>query len=169
MIRSDHATSPPLAKAAHRAWRRPGFSLLEVVLSLAIFFGSLAILSQINWNGTRAAVQAQLSAQALMRCEAKLQEVIAGAEPLADQQNVPFDDNSEWTWSLQTAPTTFTELVVVKVTVERTSSSSLGNISLSLQRWMRDPAVLIEAAEEQAALAAEQSASSSSSSSGGGL
>jgi len=145
-----------------------GFSLLEVVLSLAIFFGSMAILSQINWNGTRAAVQAQLSAQALIRCEAKLQEIVAGAETLADQQNVPFEDNSEWTWSLQTAPTTFPELLAVKVTVSRTGTSSLGNISLSLQRWMRDPEVLIEAAEEQAAIAAEQEAASSSSSSTSG-
>lgn len=160
MIRSPNALRRP--KTTHA-----GFSLLEVVLSLAIFFASLAILSQINWNATRAAVQAQLNAQALMRCEAKLQEVVAGAEVLADQQNIPFDDNAEWTWSLQTAPTTFPELLAVKVTVSRTGSSSLGNVSLSLQRWMRDPEVLIEAAEEQAALAAEQAESSSSSSTSG--
>ncbi|MBI1348464.1 hypothetical protein GC163_19495 [bacterium] len=133
-----------------------GFTLLEVVLSLAIFFTSMAVLSQINWNATRASVQAQLTTQALLRCEAKLQEIVAGAEPLSDQQNVPFDDNAEWTWSLQTAPTVMPELLVIRVTVSRVSDSSLGNASVSLERWMRDPEVLIEAAEEQAAIEADQ-------------
>ena len=66
-----------------RNQHRPGLTLLEIVLSLAIFFGALAILSQLSWNGARAAVQARLKTQAIIRCEAKLAEVLAGAETLS--------------------------------------------------------------------------------------
>lgn len=140
------------------ASRCSAFTLLEVVLAFAIFFGSLAILSQIQWNGTRAAVQARLSAQAMLRCEAKLQELVAGAEVLADQSDVAFEDDPTWTWSVSTTATTYAELLQVQVTVRRQTESSLGNVSESLTRWLRDPNTFLEAAE-----AAEQAASSGSS------
>lgn len=123
------------------------FTLLEVVLAFAIFFASLAILSQIQWNGTRAAVQSRLSAQAFMRCEAKLQEIVAGAEVLADQSDVAFEDDPTWTWSVSTATTTYPDLLQVQVTVRRQTDSSLGNVSESLVRWLRDPNLFLEAAE----------------------
>ncbi len=137
--------------------RRPraGFSLLEVVLALSIFFGAIAVLSQVSWNGTRAAVQSQLKAQALFRCEAKMQEVVAGVEALSDQSDVPFEDDSSWVWSLTAATTDLSGLVLVEVTVSRNGGSGLSSASQKLRRWMRDPEVLIQAAEDQAALASE--------------
>ena len=57
---------------------RTGLTLLEIVLAIAIFFGSMAALSQLAWNGTRASVQARLKSQATIRCDAKLNEVLTG-------------------------------------------------------------------------------------------
>jgi type II secretory pathway component PulJ len=37
-----------------RSSDRDGLTLLEIILSLSIFFGALAILSQLAWNGARA-------------------------------------------------------------------------------------------------------------------
>ena len=45
---------------------RGGLTLLEILLAVAIFFGSLVVLSQLAWNGTRAAVQARLKTQAII-------------------------------------------------------------------------------------------------------
>lgn len=136
--------------ARHTAGMAPsGLTLLEVVLSMAILFGSLAVLSQLAWNGSRAAVQGQLKTQAVLRCEALLAEVVAGAVPLQSTSNVAFSDDPRWTWSLAVGETSFPELMLVEVTVAHASGSSpLSHVSHTLRRWMRDPAIF-EAALEQ--------------------
>jgi general secretion pathway protein I len=144
--RGDASQDHALPRASGRATRRrrqhaTGFTLLEVVLALTIFFGSIAVLSQINWNGTRAAVQSRLKAQATLLCESKLQEVLVGAEPLSDQSNVAFEDDSNWTWSLTSTATSLPDLIMVEVTVSRDVPGGLGSVSQSLRRWMRDPSL----------------------------
>ena len=86
---------------------RRGLTLLEIILALAIFFGSLAALAQLSWNGSRAAVQARLKTQAIIRCEAKLAEILAGAQRLQSSSRVPFPDNAAWTWSLSITETNY--------------------------------------------------------------
>ncbi|GIT30334.1 MAG: hypothetical protein Ct9H300mP1_23800 [Planctomycetaceae bacterium] len=54
---------------------RSGFTLLEVLVSLAIFVAAFASLSQLFTLGSRAAVQAALETQATVRAEAKMAEV----------------------------------------------------------------------------------------------
>lgn len=137
---------------------RQGFTLLEIVLGMAIFFGSLAIFSQILWNGSRAAVQGQLRAQALVRCEAKLGEVVAGATPFQTQQNQsfssdPIDDG--WNWTVEIEPTDHPNLNAVVVTVDHAGNSDLANASVQLRRWMRDPAQMALVAQEAAVQAKE--------------
>jgi len=141
-------------------------TLLEVVLALAIFFGSLAVLSQLAWNGSRAAVQGRLQSQAVVRCEAKLAEVVCGAVPLQNSSPQPYTDDPKWSWSVSLGQTQYAELVVVEVTVTHEGGSSLGNVTQKLTRWMRDPALFEAALEAQMAAAEEESSSSSSSSSG---
>jgi general secretion pathway protein I len=134
---------------------RQGMTLLEVVLALAIFFGAMAALAQLTWNGTRAALQARFKAQAVIRCETKLAELVSGVEPLQSQSNIPFPDDSAWTWSAMISPGSFPELVLIDVRVQRSASNSLGNTEFGISRWMRDPAVLAEAATLAAEAAAE--------------
>jgi general secretion pathway protein I len=148
---------------------RHGMTLLEVVLALAIFFGAMAALAQLTWNGTRAALQARFKAQAVIRCETKLAELVSGAELLQSQSSIPFPDDSAWTWSAMISPGSFPELLQVEVRVRRTGSNSLGSIEYGISRWMRDPAVLAETATlaDEAAASSTSSSSSSSSSDGG--
>lgn len=153
--------------AARRVLRR-GMTLLEVVLALAIFFGAMAALAQLTWNGTRAALQARFKAQAVIRCETKLAELVAGVEPLESQSGVPFPDDSAWTWSAMIAPGSFPELILLDVSVRRTGSNGLGNMEYRLSRWLRDPAVLTETATLAAEAASSTSSTSSSSSSSAG-
>lgn len=151
-----------------RAGLQRGMTLLEVVLALAIFFGAVAALAQLTWNGTRAALQARFKAQAVIRCETKLAELVSGAELLQSQSNIPFPDDSAWTWSALVSPGSFPELLQVEVRVQRTGSNSLGSIEYGISRWLRDPAVLTETATLAAEAAAEASSTSSSSSSSSG-
>ena len=138
---------------------RAGFTLLEVILALTIFFGALTVLSQLAWNGSRAAVQARLKTQAIVRCEAKLAEVLAGAEALQPKTRVPFPDNAQWTYSVSIAESQFPDLLQLQVTVAHTGNSSLASAEFSLWRWMRDPSLFLEAAELQQTEAEKESQS----------
>jgi general secretion pathway protein I len=129
-----------------RSSDRNGLTLLEIVLSLAIFFGALAILSQLSWNGARAGIQARLKTQAIIRCEAKLAEVLAGAETLSPKSRVPFPDNAAWNYSVTIAETQFPDLLQVDVTVSHSGGTKLANSDFTLRRWMRDPSLFLNAA-----------------------
>jgi general secretion pathway protein I len=137
---------------------RRGLTLLEIVIALTIFFGALAALSQLAWNGSRAAVQARLKTQAIVRCEAKLAEVLAGIEPMQPKSKVPFPDDSKWTWSLNVTESNYPELLQIEVTAAHSGNNSLANVAFTLNRWMRDPGMFMDAAIQQKS---EQEASSS--------
>ena len=136
---------------ATRRNARRGLTLLEIILALTIFFGAMAALSQLAWSGSRAAIQARLKTQAIVRCEAKLAEVLAGIEALGPKSNVAFPDDSKWTYSVSIGDSPFPDLLQVQVTVGHTGNNSLANVQFSLNRWMRDPSIFLDAAEKQQA------------------
>ena len=138
---------------------RHGMTLLEIILALTIFFGAMAALSQLAWNGSRAAVQSRLKTQAIVRCEAKLAEVVAGVEPLQPKTRVPFPDNDQWLYSISVADSQFPDLLQLQVSVAHAGNSSLSRVEFSLSRWMRDPSLFQDAAEVQQTEAAQQSQS----------
>lgn len=146
--------------------QRAGFSLLELMLSLAILGGSLAILSRIVDTGVSAAIESRSLAQARMACQAKLSEVLMdtalGIQPQTEI-NVPmasFDSSSTspMNYSVEVAPASVDGLLAIRVTVEVQNDAGTAQIANhSLTRWTVDPALGLEEAEaeEQAALAGE--------------
>ena len=134
-------------------WRFPcglrmGLTLLEIVLSLAIFCGAMVALSQLAWNGARAAVHARLKTQGTIRCEAKLNEVLAGIEPMQSRSGVPFPDNSSWTWSQVVTPSTHASLVQIDLAVSHRGASRLSNIDVTLRRWAREQTLFVKAVKQ---------------------
>ena len=63
---------------ATRRSRFSALSLFEVIVSLAILMGSIAAIGQLISSGVRASVQGRLQTQAIIRCESKMAEVVAG-------------------------------------------------------------------------------------------
>ena len=92
-----------------RASVRSGLTLLEIVLALAIFCGSMVALAQLASNGSRAAVHARLKTQATIRCEAVLNEVLAGIHPMQSTSGAQFPDNVKWSWSMVVTPSSHPE------------------------------------------------------------
>lgn len=127
---------------------RRGLTLLEIVLSLVIFGGSMVALSQLASSGSRAAVQGRLKTQATIRCEAKLNEVLAGIEPMQSTSGVAFPDNSSWTWSMVVTPSSHPELVQLDVSVSHQGRSRLANVNVTLRRWAREQVLFIKAVEQ---------------------
>lgn len=120
---------------------RHGLTLLEVLLSLALFLGAIAALSQLWYGGVRASVQARLATQAILRCESKLNEVVAGAVSLQTANATPFEDDASWTWSLQVESGPHADTLLVTVIVAHPGQSGLSTSDFQLRRVIRDPQV----------------------------
>ena len=126
---------------------RAGFTLFEILLSLGLFLGALAMLSQLWYGGVRASVQSRLRTQAIMRCESKLSEAVAGAIPLQAVSATPFDDDASWTWNMQVLPGPHADVLLVVVNVAHPGQGGLSSSSHQLSRLIRDPQVWVNAAQ----------------------
>jgi type II secretion system protein I len=122
-----------------RPYRRPGLSLLEVLVAMAIFlFSVIAIAHVIGQAGDRA-VDVQRQSQAIQICQAKMAEVIAGAIPLSSQSDVALDEDPDWHWSLDAQPGNVTGLWNVNIKVSRPGPG--GNMETSLSQLVLDPSL----------------------------
>jgi type II secretion system protein I len=114
-------------------------TLFELLIALAIFLASVAALSHLIAAGTRASVQGQLQTRAILRCESKLAEVVAGAEPLESVTDSVFQDDDSWTWTMTVQDGPFPDLHFVGITVSHEGQQALANTSFRLTRYVRDP------------------------------
>jgi len=131
-------------------------TLYEVLVALAIFLGALAVLGQSMSTGTRAATQAKLRSQAMLRCEQKLGEVLAGIIPLQSDQGREFEDKApNWSWDLNVEKGPTTGLLFVTVTATHSGSNSSAKATYSISRYVRDPEVFVIQAEIDAAIQEE--------------
>jgi len=124
---------------------RSGLTILEVLLSLGLFLGALAALSQLWYGGVRASVQARLSTQAILRCESKLNEAVAGVIPLQSTSDTPFEDDPTWTWNLEVGPGPHANVLLLVVKVTHPGQGGLSANSYQLRRLVRDPLVWTDA------------------------
>ena len=140
---------------------RGGFSLLEIMLALAILGGAMAVLSQIAGTGTDAAQEARSLAAARMLCQTKLAEILI--DPTVSPQSVPpttvapFDSEStaEFTYMIEVQAAPIDGLLALRITVEATSANGGTPLATySLERWIVDPALGLEQVEAEAQAAA---------------
>jgi type II secretion system protein I len=133
--------------------RRGGFSLLEVILALAILVGAVAVLGELIRIGTRSAAAARDLSLAQLLAESKLNE-IAASESLPRSSGQPSEFGAEyphaegWQYTLSVAGLPQTGLYRVTVTVIADTPDQARPTSFELVRWLRDPAYVAEAAED---------------------
>jgi Tfp pilus assembly protein PilV len=70
-----------------QARRRFGLSLLEVLVALAIFLLSVVVISQMVSSAAQRGIRSKRMTQAAILCQAKMDEIVAGTQPL--QANGP--------------------------------------------------------------------------------
>ncbi|MCH1494952.1 MAG: prepilin-type N-terminal cleavage/methylation domain-containing protein [Rubripirellula sp.] len=151
---------------------RSGFSLLEILLALAILGGALAILSRVVDTGMIAARETRDLSAARLLCQTKLAEILLEAQNGITPQSVVsaefetlFDSQSSsvFQYSVEVMPAPMDGLLSIKVTVQSIDGDlNEARTSYSLMRWMIDPMLGLEEAEaeedamleEKAALAA---------------
>ncbi len=143
--------------------RRGGFSLLEVVLALAILCGSLAVLGEAIRLGLRTAQVARDTTHAQLLCESKLSEIVS-SEMVDPIQNAVFDcvvgdGQTTWLYSVTLEQTEEEGLDLVCVTVTQDLPAEKRPVTVSLYRWVPDAAMqaLVDQAEAEAEAAAAES------------
>lgn len=143
-----------------------GFSLLEVVLALAILAGALAALGEVMRLADQNAAAATDESQAEVLAESVMSELLVGARPLTAVSNAELGIEAEPPWVLAIAidQTDYQELVAVHVRVAQQLASQLQPAHCDLVRWFPNPDYL-SAADQQASSSGDGSSSSSSSSS----
>jgi general secretion pathway protein I len=119
---------------------RPGLSLLEVIVSLAIFMMSLVALQYLMSNSLNMAVEAQWRNRGLLLAQSKMAEMQAGTLALQGVSEQPFaeEEDKAYSFSVETAsgPTDGLSQVTVRVSRPRNDGSK---VEVALHRFLFDP------------------------------
>lgn len=140
MIAQSVQSVPSVAvRRGHGA--RGGFSLLELILALAILALAVAAISQLVRLGLSHAKHARELTKAELYCESTMAELAAGVLPLEGVTDVPIEQDSEWLYSVTVEPAAIDGLLVVTVTVYQAEPDPVRPIEFTLVRWLPDPEV----------------------------
>ena len=133
--------------------RRRGFSLLEVILALAIFAMAFAFLGELSRLGMRNARVAHDKTQAELLCEGKMAEIMVLGTIPETVQGAPFETETDpsdppWLYSVDVESTDQEGVMAVHVTVIQDLPSEQRPVEFSLVRWMLDP-TSVQSSEEE--------------------
>lgn len=121
-----------------------GFSLLEVILALAILTGAIVVLGELARVALDSARRARDTTYAQLLCQSKLAEITSGAYHPEAVSGMPLGTTtdpgwSDWLYSIELAPTDQDGLLIVRVTVEENLPPEKRPVRYSLTQWMIDP------------------------------
>jgi type II secretion system protein I len=130
-------------RTPHAAFRtREAFTLLEVILALAVLAVSLAALGEVLRRGEDNSHDARDLTQAQLIAASRFAELTSGALALSPVANVPVPEivaNVPWVYSIETADTQELGIIAVRVTVSQNPAQTAYPLSYSVVRWMPDP------------------------------
>jgi uncharacterized membrane protein YgcG len=161
------STLPTFAWPAGRERRRRGLTLLEVIVSMAIFLMSFIAIASLMSIGQTHAIEVQLQATALQKAQSKMSDVICGSEALGSQSSVPFTEDltQQWTWSMDAEQDpNVANLWVVTITVSHPLDNSV--ISVALTEKLVDPSIKAQWYSNQLSSLSSSSSSTGSTTSG---
>ncbi|NNJ25717.1 hypothetical protein [Alienimonas chondri] len=143
--------TPRRARRSYPA-TRDGITFYEVFLALVLLVGALAVLGQHVSLGVRSADQARLRTKAEELATTKLNEVLAGIEPLETSAGVPLtDDDGLWSYSVEVAAGPADGLLNLTVVITHEGLRGSPDEAFRLQQFIRDPAVLLDAQVSESA------------------
>ena len=136
---------------------RRGLSLLEVILGSAIFVAAMAVIGVLLDNGMLMLGQHERNTIGLLRCESKMEEVVAGIQSVGEAlpaQPTPYEDDPRWRWTVVVEPTPVAGLLRAVVVVDYFEDpAAVGedpDYRETLTRLIVDPAMLETRSEESA-------------------
>jgi general secretion pathway protein I len=119
---------------------RRGITLLEVLVSLAIFLMSLIAIGHLIGTGADLAIDVKNESRASQLCQSKLHEVVWGIEPLSSSSGTFDLDDSDWQWTVDCEQGNIANLWNVTVTVRRETNGG-SPVEFTLSQMVLDPSV----------------------------
>ena len=118
-----------------------GFTLLEVILALAILAGAVAVLGEIMAIAGRHGREAQAGVRAQLLASSVMDEILSGLVELTTVSNQPLEstDTVPWVYSVNVGTTTITGLSAVEVIVEQDLEPQFSPVKFTLKRWYAVP------------------------------
>jgi prepilin-type N-terminal cleavage/methylation domain-containing protein len=149
---------------------RRGFTLLEVMLALAILAGSLVVFGELARLGVQSAKTARDLTRAEMLCESIMSEIASGIlstdsvqgaeiiDPVSgtSASDTQGDDIAKWVYSIDSETIDDDGLLLVKVTVKQDMPDLQRPVSFSLVRWMVDPSLQSSGTSSQSSASTTQ-------------
>ena len=133
--------------------KRKAFSILEVILALAILTGAIAVLGELGRLGFGNAKSAQDLTKAQMLCESKMAEYTSGLTTPQSVSATPFDaidqdsaNSTTWVYSVDMQQIDQDGLDALCVTVSQNLPAAQHPATYSITRWIIDPTVTQAAA-----------------------
>ncbi len=117
--------------------RPSAFTLLEVILALAILAGAIAVLGEVMSIAGRSAADAQAEAQAHLLAGSVMDEILTGMIDFNSQTRQPLETDSAipWVYSVTLGDTTLDGLMSVEVLVEQDVEKQFRPVKYRLLRW----------------------------------
>lgn len=130
-----------ISRRKRRRSARSGFSLFEILLSLALLAAAMAAVSQLMEIGLQAGLRNQLRTEGQFLCERKLAELLV--DPTAQESigETAFPDDEGWKWSVATSEGPRTDLLRMEITVTHYTNeqSPREDMRVTLIRLVRIP------------------------------
>ena len=122
---------------------RQAFTLLEVILALAILGGSVAVLGEIMRASGRHATDIQAESRAQLLARSQMDEMMAGFAPFAEKSRQPLEVEgpTRWLCSVSIGTTTRRGLVVIEVLVEQDLEPQFNPVKYKLVSWISSDAL----------------------------
>jgi prepilin-type N-terminal cleavage/methylation domain-containing protein len=134
--------------------RARGFSLLEVILALAILAGAIAVLGEVIHLAREHAADCQTKTRAQILAATLMDEIAAGLREITEQDHEPLetDDLTPWVYtiSLPDIEIDLEDLVAVEVVVEQDLETPFQPAKMRLLRWFHTPDRQEETANSEA-------------------
>jgi prepilin-type N-terminal cleavage/methylation domain-containing protein len=158
------------ARTKPAAFDKQGFTLLEIILALAILAGSLTALGEVMRLADQMASLTEGESQAQILAASVMDELQSGARQLETvrQASLASDAEPPWLYSIETDKTNLDAIISVRITVEQKLDPRLQPARFDLTRYMPNPDYTAPNANTQSNSSSSSSTSSTSSSSSSG-
>jgi general secretion pathway protein I len=122
--------------------RRPGLTLTEVLVALAIFLLAIVAVGALISQSSDNAARVNDRSRAARVCQSKMAEFQCGSLPLESVDEQPVDDDDTgllWSATVDSAPSGLTNLYQVQVTVSRETPDGGKTTLCTLTKLVLDP------------------------------
>lgn len=145
---------------------RGGFTLIEVLLALAIFVGATAAISRLIVLGIDNAQFCERQTEMRLIAESRFAELDAGVLTPVSVSDQPVEEFPDYQWDMTADTTELTGLMLVTVTVRNISTGPAAGMEFQLIRNYLDETAVIDATTTTDSTAATAASSGTSSPSG---